>query len=155
MKKQKYGLRYAAYCAARGEHGEFKTKEEAENWLKSGDEEGIPEEAKDGLNWIAEIQYVSEVTVVDYKSNYPENEDGKRVNSNGEEWINDDLDWIGDHHYVKIDWEETGSRTQLNEAAPDLLAACQEFVRKCDNGEARSKRSYSQMKQAINKALGK
>lgn len=39
-------------------------------------------------------------------------------------------------------------------AAPELLAACMEFVRKCDVGEARSKRSYAQMKLAINKALG-
>lgn len=39
-------------------------------------------------------------------------------------------------------------------AAPDLLAACMEFVRKCECGEARSKRSYAQMKEAVNKALG-
>lgn len=30
-----------------------------------------------------------------------------------------------------------------------LLAACVEFVRKCENGEARSVRSYKQMKEAI------
>lgn len=39
-------------------------------------------------------------------------------------------------------------------AAPDLLAACEEFVRKCENGEARSTRSYAQMKAAIAKAKG-
>lgn len=39
-------------------------------------------------------------------------------------------------------------------AAPELLAACMEFVRKCECGEARSKRSYAQMKAAINKAIG-
>lgn len=38
------------------------------------------------------------------------------------------------------------------EAVPDLLAACVEFVRKCENREARSKRSYAQMKAAIAKA---
>lgn len=43
---------------------------------------------------------------------------------------------------------------KLIAAAPDLLEACQEFVRKCDVGEARSTRSYAQMKKAINKALG-
>lgn len=37
-------------------------------------------------------------------------------------------------------------------AAPDLLAACIEFVRKCECGEARSVRSYKQMKEAIAKA---
>lgn len=40
----------------------------------------------------------------------------------------------------------------LMAAAPDLLAACEEFVRKCDCGEARSKASYAQMVSAINKA---
>jgi len=37
-------------------------------------------------------------------------------------------------------------------AAPDLLEACKEFVRKVDCGEARSVRSYAQMKAAIRKA---
>ncbi len=36
----------------------------------------------------------------------------------------------------------------------DLLAACEEFVRKVDAGEARSKRSYAQMRAAIAKAKG-
>ena len=34
----------------------------------------------------------------------------------------------------------------------DLLAACKEFVRKCECGEASSRRSYAQMKAAIAKA---
>lgn len=37
-------------------------------------------------------------------------------------------------------------------AAPELLAACKEFVRKVECGEARSRRSYAQMKAAIAKA---
>lgn len=37
-------------------------------------------------------------------------------------------------------------------AAHDLLAACQEFCRKVDAGEARSKSSYKQMAAAIEKA---
>lgn len=41
---------------------------------------------------------------------------------------------------------------QLIAAAPELLAACIEFVRKCDAGEAKSKRSYAQMSAAIAKA---
>lgn len=36
----------------------------------------------------------------------------------------------------------------------DLLAACVEFVRKVDAGEARSNASYQQMKAAIAKAEG-
>ncbi len=43
---------------------------------------------------------------------------------------------------------------QLTAAAPDLLAACVEFVRKCECGAARSKSSYAQMKAAIAKATG-
>ena len=39
-------------------------------------------------------------------------------------------------------------------AAPDLYAACEEFVRKVDAGEARSTRSYAAMKAALAKARG-
>lgn len=42
----------------------------------------------------------------------------------------------------------------LISAAPDLLEACEEFVRKVENGEAQSTRSYNQMKLAIGKARG-
>jgi len=41
---------------------------------------------------------------------------------------------------------------RLAEASPDLLAARQEFCRKVDAGEARSTKSYEQMKKAIAKA---
>jgi hypothetical protein len=37
----------------------------------------------------------------------------------------------------------------IADAAPELLAACKEFVRKCECGEARSVRSYAQMRTAI------
>lgn len=40
-------------------------------------------------------------------------------------------------------------------SAPDLLEACMEFVRKVERGEAKSTKSYNQMKKAISKALGK
>lgn len=107
MKIPNYGFRYVAYDAANGEYEEFKTFEEAESWLKEGDGEGISEEAESGRNWIAEVQYVSEVTEIDNKSNYHENEDGELVNSDGDEWpISNEFDWIGDHHYVKIDWDK-------------------------------------------------
>ena len=49
---------------------------------------------------------------------------------------------------------ESREIARLMLAAPDLLAACKDFVRKCDNGEARSRRSYAQMKTAIDKAEG-
>lgn len=39
-------------------------------------------------------------------------------------------------------------------AAPELYEACKEFVRKCECGEARSHRSYAQMKAALAKAEG-
>lgn len=51
---------------------------------------------------------------------------------------------------------ETGlTPRQLLEQRDELLDACKEFVRKVECGEARSKRSYSQMKSAIAKAEGK
>ncbi len=41
-------------------------------------------------------------------------------------------------------------RMKLNPAALQVLyAACKEFCRKCESGEARSVRSYKQMKAAI------
>lgn len=52
------------------------------------------------------------------------------------------------------DVETDEANARLISAAPELLAACQEFVRKVDAGEARSSRSYAQMKAAISKALG-
>lgn len=50
--------------------------------------------------------------------------------------------------------EEIEANVKLYCASTELLAACVEFVRKCECGEARSNRSYTQMKEAINKALG-
>ena len=49
---------------------------------------------------------------------------------------------------------ETDSNARLIAAAPDLLAACVEFVRKVEDGDARSTRSYAQMKAAIAKVVG-
>jgi hypothetical protein len=44
-------------------------------------------------------------------------------------------------------------RPPLNpEALVDLYDACKEFIRRCDCGEVRSKRSYAQMKAAVKKA---
>ena len=43
---------------------------------------------------------------------------------------------------------------RLIAAAPELYEACREFVRKCECGEARSRRSYAQMKAAIANAEG-
>ena len=44
---------------------------------------------------------------------------------------------------------------KLRAERDELLAACREFVRKCECGEARSKRSYAQMKEAIANATSK
>lgn len=55
----------------------------------------------------------------------------------------------------EITIEEHNSNAFLIAAAPDLLEACKEFVRKCECGQARSVRSYAQMKAAIAKAEGK
>ena len=56
-------------------------------------------------------------------------------------------------------WDVTKEQGQANArliaAAPDLYEACKEFVRKVDCGEARSVRSYKQMKSAIAKAEGR
>lgn len=41
---------------------------------------------------------------------------------------------------------------RLISTLPDLVEACEEFVRKVESGEARSVRSYAQMKAALTKA---
>ncbi len=48
--------------------------------------------------------------------------------------------------------KEFKANARLIAAAPELLEACEEFVRKVECGEARSKRSYKQMTAAILKA---
>ena len=50
--------------------------------------------------------------------------------------------------------EEEAANARLIAAAPELYEACKEFVRKCECGEARSHRSYAQMKAALAKAEG-
>lgn len=46
------------------------------------------------------------------------------------------------------------ANARLISAAPDLYEACKEFVRKVEAGEAKSTRSYAQMKTALAKARG-
>lgn len=43
----------------------------------------------------------------------------------------------------------TAERARLVAAAPKLYAACAEFVRKVERGEAKSTRSYAQMKSVL------
>ncbi len=61
---------------------------------------------------------------------------------------------IADCHpeFSTIDRGEARANAVLMAAAPGLLAACQEFCRKVDAGEARSTASYKQMAKAIEKA---
>ena len=101
------GYRYVAFDAANREYQEFRTIKEAEEWLTENDYEGILEEAVEGRNYIAEIQYKSVVNVIDEKSNYHVHTDECPENCDDEEWpYSDDFDWTGDHHYEKINWEE-------------------------------------------------
>lgn len=105
IKKNNY--RYVAYDAANGEYEEFKTLKEAEDWLKENDGEGISQEACDGQNYIAEIQYRSVVTTIDKKEDYHVHTDECPENCDEEEWpYNSDWDFIGDHSYEKIDWDK-------------------------------------------------
>lgn len=56
---------------------------------------------------------------------------------------------VRDAHIAYLD------RERVRDAAPELLAAAKEFVRKVESGEARSKRSYAAFKAAIDKAEGR
>ena len=107
MKKEEN--RYVAYDAASGDYEEFKTLKEAEDWLTDGDDgEGISEEACNGQNYIAEIQYRSTVTTTDRKEDYHVHTDECTEDCDEEEWpYSDDFDWIGTHSYEKINWDES------------------------------------------------
>lgn len=101
--------RYVAYDAANGDYEEFKTLKEAKDWLTENDGEGISEEACNGQNWIAEKQYRSVVTKMEDKSDYCTHVDdgGDCPEDCGKEpWpYYSDFDWIGNHDYEKIDWD--------------------------------------------------
>ena len=75
-------------------------------------------------------------------------------------WVAGDNE-MGDYTVWEGTLEEVGdvlaavreeANAHLMDASPDLLAACVEFVRKVDEGTARSVKSYAQMKAAIAKA---
>ena len=69
--------------------------------------------------------------------------------------VGQELLTVGCHGYG---WGEPEKEIEANAhlvaAAPELYEACKEFVRKCECGEARSHRSYAQMKAALAKAEG-
>jgi hypothetical protein len=53
-----------------------------------------------------------------------------------------------------LDHEQSMANARLIAAAPELYAACAEFVRKVECGQAQSTESYAQMKAALAKADG-
>ncbi len=54
-----------------------------------------------------------------------------------------------------FEWDIVYEALRNHTALPDLIESCEVFVRKVECGEARSKRSYAQMKSALDKAYGK
>ena len=99
--------RYVAYDAASGEYGQFVTLKDAEDWLTDGDG-SISEEACNGQNYIAEIQYRSTVTITDRREDYHVHTDECTEDCDEEEWpYSDDFYWMGIHSYEKIDWDES------------------------------------------------
>lgn len=105
--KPKNDYRYVAYDAANGEYEEFKTVKEAEDWLTENDYESISDEACDGRNYIAEIQYRSVVTKIAEKSDYHVHTDDCPEDCDGEEWpFDDDFDWVGCQTFEKIEWDK-------------------------------------------------
>ena len=117
MKNKQYnnGYRYVAYDAANGDYEEFKSLKEANDWLTDMDGEGISEEAVNGQNWIAEIQYRSVVTQIEDKGDYctcddetfvPDHDDRCSVCGKEERWpYPDEFDYIANHTYEKINWD--------------------------------------------------
>lgn len=89
-------------------------------------------------------EYLTETT---YAEDYPYSV-GHKVK------VGQELLTVGCHGYGWEPGEEMAANAQLIAAAPELYEACKEFVRKCECGEARSHRSYAQMKAALAKAEG-
>lgn len=95
--------------------------------------------------------------------------DGLKFLGNDGEWTVSDKEFCGRFQVdfgteglgVDVWWDSTTRSDKLKSmanakliaASKDLLDACQEFVGKVDRGEARSTKSYAQMKKAIEKAL--
>lgn len=80
--------------------------------------------------------------------------DGAIVTGSEEDWVVAQIVCRADN------WGTTNEEDECIAAAmvsrvntwPLLRDACIEFVRKCENGEAKSKRSYAQMKAALKEA---
>lgn len=101
------GYRYVAFDAANREYQEFKTIEEAETWIKENDCECIPLEVSYEENYIAEIQYKSVVDITGERSNYHVHTEECPDDCDKEKWpYGDDCEWVGRHHFEKINWEE-------------------------------------------------
>lgn len=58
------------------------------------------------------------------------------------------------HKEWEASQEELDANANLISASTELFEACEEFVRKVECGEARSTKSYEQMKKAVAKAKG-
>ena len=69
-------------------------------------------------------------------------------------WVGNASDDSGPMLRVGSWYDEREANANLIAAAPDLYAACAEFVRKVESGAARSTRSYEQMLAALAKARG-
>ena len=65
---------------------------------------------------------------------------------------NRDNDPVASTNFAGYSPKTAAANARLIAAAPDLLAACREFVAKVDRGEARSRFTYARMKDAIAKA---
>ncbi len=61
---------------------------------------------------------------------------------------------VGDEEHEKVQDEQDDKIATLEGQVAELLAACEEFVRKVECGEARSRRSYAKMKAAIVRVKG-
>src|SRR5690554_3803697 len=82
---------------------------------------------------------------------YCEASDEVVVVANGAEYITS-IDVDGQSNSDTGVMDQIYANAHLIAAAPDLYEACEEFVRKCDIGQARSTNSYNQMKSALAKA---
>ena len=96
---------YLAFSSVNQEYDFFETFEQAEQYLKEGYEEGIPDEAVNGEDFIAKITHRSKFNETDRKENYKyiDEDDIPEDDTESEAWpYSNEFDVIGDISFEKV-----------------------------------------------------
>lgn len=99
--------RFVAYDSDNGEYELFETREKAIDWLNECQDDGLGQDACDGLNFIAEIKWRSVYHETDNKNNYHKHTDDCPEDCDEEEYpFDSSFDSVGDIEYEDVEYEE-------------------------------------------------